>query len=59
MESIEIFVKGNWVLKRIVCGILCLIMIVGCFAFTKTKVDAYPTNWGNYSVDYMTDLNTK
>lgn len=46
-------------MKRIVCGILCLIMIVGCFAFTKTKVDAYPTNWGNYSVDYMTDLNRK
>ena len=40
-------------MKKVICSILCLAVIMGCFIFPQTDVEAYPTNWGNYSIDYV------
>lgn len=46
-------------MKKVICSILCLAVIMGCFIFPQTDVEAYPTNWGEYSIDYVNDLDTK
>lgn len=46
-------------MKKVICSILCLAVMMGCFIFPQTDVEAYPTNWGEYSIDYVNDLDTK
>lgn len=46
-------------MKKIICLVLCAVVFVSCFVLPQYDVEAYPTNYGKYSVDYVNDLNTK
>lgn len=46
-------------MKKVICSILCLAVIMGYFIYPQTKVEAYPTNYGEYSIDYVNDLDVK
>ena len=46
-------------MKKVFSLCLCLFVLMGCFMFPYTEVEAYPTNNGEYSIDYVNDLNTK
>lgn len=46
-------------MKKVISLCLCFLLLMGCFIFPKEEVEAYPTNYGEWDIDYVNDLNTK
>ena len=46
-------------MKRIASLFLVSIIVFGCFLMVQTNAHAYPSNYGQYSIDYLNDLNSK
>ena len=46
-------------MKRIASLFLVSIIVFGCFLIVQTNAHAYPSNYGQYSIDYLNDLNSK
>ena len=46
-------------MKRIASLFLVSIIVFGCFLMVQTNAHAYPSNYGQYSIDYINDLNSK
>ena len=46
-------------MKKFVNFSLALVLLFVCFVSFSQPAHAYPTNWGEYSIDYVNDLNTK